>query len=315
MRGLAVVRELGAGTLVGPPRLEAWAAALGVRYVAAEPRDVASVGALRDAALLVIDVFPRGVVGELAGLLNDPGAAPAWLVARRVTPAYYLHPAVRDAIETAFEQLVWCEEPPGALTTLRVPQRRVPPVLMRAPTLDRATARDRLGVRDDRHLVLALGAGDPARQAHLVRLLAKIAARAGAELRFVSDELPASGAGVRLVPASAWLRAADVIVSAGGYHAVHETQAAGVPTIYIPQARRYDDQSWRVRNLPVATDPATLERMVRALLARPVGDGRDAGSGGVDAMDGRSGAGTLAHLIERRVELGVLPQEEIAAMA
>lgn len=310
MRGLAVLRELGAGTLVGPPRLASWAAALGVRYVAAEPPDIASVRASCDAGLLVVDVFPRGVVGELAPLLTPRRAPAAWLVARRVTPAYYLHPRVRDAIETAFEQVVWCEEPPDGLAALRVPQRQVPPVLVRAPMLDRATARARLGVGDDRPLVLALGAGDPTRQAHLARLLGTIAARAHAELRFVSDDLPAAHPVVYLFPASAWLCAADVIVSAGGYHAVHETQAAGVPTIYIPQARRYDDQWWRVRNLPVAADPATLERLVRALLGRPVGDRRDAG-----VVDGGGGAGTLASLIQRRVQLGVFAKEEIAAMA
>ena len=39
-----------------------------------------------------------------------------------------------------------------------------------------------------------------------------------------------------------------VTLIAGGYHAFHETRRAGVPTIYIPQRRRYDDQWWRVRD-------------------------------------------------------------------
>ncbi|MBI2207502.1 MAG: hypothetical protein HYU41_27030, partial [Candidatus Rokubacteria bacterium] len=272
LRGLAVLHALGTGTLVGPRRLASWAAALGVDYVAADPHEIANVTALRNAALLLVDVFPRGVVGELA---QDTCAAPRWLVTRRVTPAYYLDPRVRETIETGFEQIVWCEEPPAELMTLRVPRHRVPPVLLCPPVLDRDAARRRLGVTNDRRLILALGTGDPGRQGHLARLLGKIAARADADLRFVSDDLPAGGPVLRLFPAAAYLRAADVVVAAGGYHAVHETQAVGVPTIYIPQARRYDDQWWRVRNLPVATDPATLERMVRDLLAASLGNGSE----------------------------------------
>jgi hypothetical protein len=308
LRGLAVLRELGAGTLVAPARLAGWASALGVPHAPAEPHQLQRVRPLSEAALLLVDVFPRGVVGELAGVLAARVATgrPTWLVARRVTPAYYLDPGVRVAIERAYERIVWCEEPPSELRGLRVHRRHVPPVLLRVPRLPRDGARESLRVGADRRLIVAIGAGDPARQACLARLLGRIAGRADADVRFVSDDLPPTDVIVPCFPAAAWLAAAEVVVASGGYHAVHETLAAGVPTVYVPQRRRYDDQGWRVRHLPVAMDPPALERAVRALLAR----GR-----GVDAGDaGPSGAAALARLVERRVQRGVLREEEIAAM-
>lgn len=302
MRGLAVLHRLGTGVIVLPAPLAPWAEALGFDHVAVtDPRDPAWLDRVTGVDLLLVDVFPRGVVGELV----VPPGTPAWLVSRRVAAAYYLDPGVRAAIESRYELIVWTEEPPAELAALRVPAVRIAPVVLDAAPLDRAEARARLGVPDRRPLVLALGAGNPGRQADLRGLLARIAARAAAALRFVSHELPEDGEVVRLFPASAWLAAADVVVAAGGYHAVHETRRAGVPAVFVPQRRRYDDQAWRVRGETVAASPAELERAIQALLA------------GRREVEPRSGAGdlALARLVERRVERGVLAQEEIAAMA
>ncbi len=124
LRGLALLSRLGSGLLVGPARLEPWATALGVRY--ASPPDEGEVdpdrlrrlreawlGTLPRPDLLVVDVFPRGIVGELAGLVRE---VPRWLVTRWVPTAYYLHPPVREALER-FEFVLWTEPPPPALAS------------------------------------------------------------------------------------------------------------------------------------------------------------------------------------------------------
>jgi UDP:flavonoid glycosyltransferase YjiC (YdhE family) len=302
LRGLAVLGRLGGGTLVGPARLRPWADALGVRYTSPpDGAEAAWVAAQPPPDLLLADVFPRGVVGELAPWL---GRVPAWLVTRRVVPDYYLRPVVRRALESGFERVLWTEEPPEALRALAVAQDRVPSVLLRVPALPRDDARRRLGVARDRPLILALGSGEPARQARLCRLLVAIAARAGAALRFVSDELPQAAPVARLFPAAAWLPAADVVVSAAGYHAFHETAAAGVPAVFVPQRRRYDDQWWRAREAVVAGDPAALETAIGRLLRegcrpRPVEDG----------------AGAVARAVEGRVQPRVLREEQVAPVA
>jgi hypothetical protein len=303
LRGLAVLTALGRGTLVGPARLRPWADAAGVDFASPPSgHEAAWVSARPRPDLLIADVFPRGVIGELVPWL---GRVPVWVVARRVVPGYYLGDPVRATLESCVERVLWCEEPPPALTALAVAQTRVPPVLLPAPALPRAEARGRLGLDGARPLILALGSGEPERQARLCRLLAKIAARAGASLRFVSTELEAAAPVLRLFPAAAWLEAADVVVTAAGYHAFHETTAAGVPTVFVPQRRRYDEQAWRAREGPLATDPAGLEAAVVRLLR----DGRRR------PRTVEDGAGTVAAAIERRVQPRVLREEEIAPVA
>lgn len=301
LRGLAVLSRLGHGTLLGPPALAPWAAALDVDYLS--PPDPRWFADAPPPALLVVDVFPRGVVAELMPLLERAPAA--WLVARRVREDYYLHPPVRAAIESRYELVLWCETPPDALAHLVVRARRLPPILLRPPALDRMDARRRLGVSADERLILALGSGDAERQRLLCRLLGKIAGRHGAALRFVSAELPPAPPVVALFPAAAWLSAADVVVTAAGYHGAHETALAGVPTVLVAQARPYDDQRWRARGRVTAADPAALETAIARLLA--------GGRRRPERVE--DGAAALARLIERRVKLGVLAQEEIAPVA
>ncbi len=303
LRGLAILGRLGGGTLVGPSRLRAWAEAAGVAYASPPAGEVAAWIAVQPRPdLLLADVFPRGVVGELTPWL---GRVPAWLVTRRVVPDYYLRPAVRRALESCFERVLWTEEPPPALRALAVAQNDVAPVLLAVDALPRDEARHRLGVAEDRPLVLGLGSGEPVRQARLGRLLGAIAARAGATLRFVSDELPPARSVVRLFPAASVLAAADVVVSAAGYHAFHETAAAGVPTVFVPQRRRVDDQWWRARDALVAGDPASLEAAVVRLLR----EGRRRPRRLED------GAGAVARAVQRRVQAGVLTQEKVAPVA
>jgi hypothetical protein len=303
LRGLALLRALGHGTLVGPARLAGWARSLGVAFLAPPVDDLSAwFERLRPPELLLVDVFPRGVVGELGRVLES---APVWLVSRWVRPDYYLHPGVREALESRYERILWAEEPDPALRQLRIPQTQVGSVVLGVEPLPRGQARRELDVRGERALVLALGSGAPERQALLLRVLAKVAARVGAALRFVSDVLPPSAPVVRLFPAARWLRAADVLVSAGGYHAVHEARAAGVPSVFVPQARRYDDQFRRVAGEVVALDPAALERAVHALLGREQRPWRSLGEGARRAAD----------LVQRRVEQGVLGEEQVAAMA
>jgi hypothetical protein len=309
LRGLAILSRLGHGTLVGPPALAPWAAALGVAYLT--PSSARWFAEAEPPALLVTDVFPRGVVAELTPLLERAPAA--WLVARRVREGYYRHPPVRAAIESRYERVLWCEAPPPALADLRVPATRLDPVLLRPPALARAEARRRLGVAADEPLILALGSGDAERQRLLCRLLATIAVRQRAALRFVSSDLTPAPPVVALFPAAAFLGAADLVVSAAGYHAVYETALAGVPTVLVPQQRAYDAQAWRAHErlsaagppCAMASDPAALEAAIARLLreSRP----RHARLG--------DGAVALARLIERRVEPGVLVEEQIAPVA
>ena len=303
LRGLALLSRLGRGTLLGPARLAHWGAMLGVDYRAApEPYEREWIGTLAPPDLLLVDVFPRGVVGELPPLLER---APAWLISRAVSPAYYLHPPVRAAISRHYERIVWTEPPAVVLRGLPVSQLDAPPMLLRPSPLTKPDARRALGVLSGQRLLLGLGSGDVDHQARLCRLLGKIAARVGVALRVISTDLAPVAPVTPVFPAARVLAGADVIVTAGGYHAFWETRLAGVPTVFMPQRRRYDDQGQRVAGAIVATDPHDLEAQVRRLLV----------DGVVDPQPIGDGAALLARLVERRVQDGVLAEEEVAPLA
>jgi len=305
VRGLAVLGRLGArapsilGTLLAPARFRHWARVEGVP-LRSPPEDarqrpslacwLSKVLAELRPHLLLVDVFPRGLLGELGAALA-PGAPTAWLVARRVQPDYYLQPQVRRMIEERYARLLWCEGADARLRVLNVRQQDVAPVLIRSPSqlLSRGAARSRLGVAPRAPLVLAVGTGPVDRQADLLRLLLKVRARLWPqtpfELRVLSTELAArmeDGWQVLSVfPALPLLPAADLLVLAAGYHAVHEAHIAGVPAVFVPQPRRYDDQFGRAAPLPKLSAPEDVEAAVRAALcaraaplaAPPAGDG------------------------------------------
>ena len=298
MRGLAVLGRLGSGTLIGPARLEAWATSLGIDVRPEEE----GLPQLASGDLLLVDVFPRGVVAEIEASLAH---SRAWLVSRWVRPDYYLHPPVRQAIESRYERILWGEPPPAALATLNVPQEVVGPILMRPEPMAGKDARSALGVESDRPLVLALGSGDEDAQARFRRLLIKVATRVDAELRFVSDVLPPSPPVVRVFPAARVFPGADAVVSAAGYTAFHEILESGVPAVFVPQNRQVDDQFERAQGQVVAKSPEELEGALRRLLAGRHGLGRRT----------PDGARRIAGLIQGRTQEGILGGEQVAPMA
>ena len=109
--------------------------------------------------------------------------------------------------------------------------------------LSRNRAREALGLAPHDRVILALGSGALDLQARQQSMLKKVARCLDAKLRFLSDELDGA---TKAFPASPLFPAADAIVSAGGYHAFHEISASGLPAVFIPQERLYDDQAGRV---------------------------------------------------------------------
>lgn len=295
-RGLAVLRRVRRRhpdlpvALLAPGRAAPWAAAEGVPLVsppeglptAAETPGAPSretLGAWVTATLdrwrpatLLIDVFPRGVLGELSLVPATSWPGRTLLLARAVRPSYYLAPALQRWLHgDRIGELLWCERPPPELRALSLPQREVAPVLVRRPDecLSRAAARARLGIGSPRErLVLALGSGSATSQQALARLLERVAEGLRVRLdvpvrvHLASAELRAEARGALqvgpLLPAMEVLRGADVVVAAGGYHAAHETAALEVPAVFLPQRRRYDDQHARVKERRCARTPVAL---------------------------------------------------------
>src|SRR5262249_4115266 len=49
-------------------------------------------------------------------------------------------------------------------------------------------------------------------------------------------------------PLSECLLGVRLLIGAAGYHLVHEARSAGVPGLFLPMRRQYDDQAGRLRD-------------------------------------------------------------------
>lgn len=210
--------------------------------------------------LLLVDVFPRGVLADL-----PEGPWKKVLVTRWVHPRYYLSPPVLAALRGY--DLVLASEPlhPDLLEALG-PVHRIEPLILRQP--DRT-------LNLPRPTVLALGSGPQHLQQRLQHRLQALSAVHGFWLRWSSMTNDPT-----LYPAAAWFRDADLVVSAAGYQTFYEVVEAGVPALFLPQKRKTDDQAGRAEGrlgvtpptpCRVARTPSELERELVWLLenARP----------------------------------------------
>ena len=226
-----------------------------------------------DPALLVVDAFPAGVVGELAELLPE-FPCPRVLVCRHLKSGTTPAPEV---LRPLFARVVAVEPPAPDWAE---PALAVGPVLIRDADelLPRDEARRRLGVPGTAPVVLGVSSDEPEWTASFFGLLAKALARSCPEavLRLASPYL-STGAdphGVDHYPLLELMPGVDVVVGPAGYNLYHEAQACGVPAIFLPRERRYDDQHWRARDSRVADSPEALERLLAATVSEAPPEGR-----------------------------------------
>ena len=206
----------------------------------------------KPARALIIDTFPRGLLGELAELL-PAGPRPRILIHRDLNPDYVQAKNLLPFTAQHYEHILI----PGEGTSL--PLAALPQIQHTEPWLlygaaelpSPEAARVRLGLGDDpRPLVIVLAAGRPEELAGYGQLTATLhQTYPHLAVRCLALELP-PGCPPPLwqacYPALAVLPAASLVVGGGGYHTVYECQAAGVPLVAWPRSRRYDRQALRV---------------------------------------------------------------------
>lgn len=230
---------------------------------------------LHDAVSVVLDGLPHD--GLLAATADHPRVTWWWLRAamwRRGTGLRWrgrsaaFHGVLEPGEFAAAGDEGWTVRDRDRVTTLA-------PITMldRAELLDRSVARDRLGLGDEPAVVL----------------------------RDVDAVVP----GFTVIdPEPRSLRAADLVVSAAGYTAFHETLAAGVPVVFVPSPDATDDQLARARfaaaaGVALCAEPATDLDDVLATAARP--ETRAALAARCAELPFGNGAGEAAELIAARL--------------
>jgi hypothetical protein len=180
--------------------------------------------------LMVVDTFPRGLLGELAEVQFP---CPAWLVARWLKLSYALQPPVREAVER-YQQVLCAELSPWDCG------------LELGPVISPPQPAQRDGT------ILWLGSG-PLQTQDLVRQVLPLGA-----------VIAAPDLNVPRHDVAQLLSQVGLVVSAGGYNAYHEIVQAGTPAIFWPQSRLYDQQELRVQGL-LGPRPRAWHRLVHDL--------------------------------------------------
>jgi predicted glycosyltransferase len=245
--------------------------------------------------LLLVDTFPAGSFNELPGLL-DLGTKNVFIY-REVRPEVASQPTFQSALGL-YDLILRIDEGSGSTAPETVPPEledcvsRVGPVLLRSAseTYDRPAARELLGLPPaGRAVYVSVGGGGDRDAESLLRSLATAAA-ALPEVRFVI------GAGLLYrgrewtAPNVMWtrrpvlvecFRAFDAAITAGGFNTVWELMHCGVPCLFLPLPRGWDDQESRVarcvaagagRLLP-SREPGEIVAALRELLRDEVLEG------------------------------------------
>lgn len=171
--------------------------------------------------LLLVDVFPRGVLGELAAL-EFP--CPAWLVSRWVCSDYFHRSEVMGAL-SRYEEILGVERCNGPVT-----QDLGPVVESPSPSAPQCNR------------LLLLGSGPLQLQREQASILEDLAPNLGLELQIASAEL-----GLYCPRPLEVIASASLVVSAAGYNSYAQIVQSGRPVVWWPQKRLYDDQGMRSR--------------------------------------------------------------------
>ena len=247
-------------------------------------------GALTDLPyeLLIVDTFPRGLLGELVTLLpkidERRGRFQRALIGRDLEPRYVAWANVPAMVEQTYD-LVIAAEP--NVTWLEAKRGRVLTRHSAAPWLICGAdewlmpmmARAALNIEacDSRPVALVLGCGQRAEAVAAAAAARALAARVAdrTHVRFVScdpEALAIAGTlGLCLWPALAVLPGVDLLLGAGGYNTVYEARATRTPLLAVPQPRRYDRQALRLRESERCTDWQQAIDRAAAWLAIPPG--------------------------------------------
>lgn len=187
-----------------------------------------------DCGCLIVDTFPRGLGGELAGLLGTLPVTKV-LIHRDLNPNYIAEAGLRGFVRSTYDLILIPGEGEGFADLPAAVVTR--PWLIRDPQPKRGGG----GI-----LVCASGeASELSWYGAVVRYL-----HAEAEVRCVAPTCPPGcprECWIEHWPAADYYPKTDVVVGGAGYNTIHECAAWGIPLIARPWPRTYDRQWLRAR--------------------------------------------------------------------
>jgi hypothetical protein len=210
---------------------------------------VASHIALTAPHCLIVDTFPRGLVGELEDILcSIPGRKV--FVQRDLNPEYAAAFDLNTFVSKSYDLVLIPGEAaehgigpsPRTVTTA--------PWLVRSSDeiLTRDRARDLLGLHRPKPCVIVCAAGNRHELAWYGTVAAHLLESACCDVRCIAPLRPDTcplELWVSYWPALDLYAAGDVMVGGAGYNTIHQSLACGVPLVTRPWPRKYDRQALR----------------------------------------------------------------------
>ena len=196
---------------------------------------------------LIVDVFPRGLGGELVNCFVQQPNLTRVLVARNL-PSGYLHQFQVESFVRNNYQRVFRIEPEAPFENL--PQSQLTcPVIFQAATTSPTPAT----TQDGERRVLVIGSGTHAECQELRRLAddlnsiarSNIADDTSQPCKFYFHGPTLAGNGRFYWPPASQLAGFDLIIGNAGYNLFWETRLTRVPAILFARPRKYDNQRIR----------------------------------------------------------------------
>jgi len=202
---------------------------------------------------LIVDTFPRGLGGELAGLLGSLAATKV-LVHRDLNPRYVAEADLRDFVKSAYDLVLIPGESEGNAFA-KLPNAVVtdPWLVRNADELtSRRKARQLLKIEDARQpCILVCASGTSQELRWFGAVVSKLLDRSPhAAIRCVAPSLPPGcprECWIKYWPAADLHPATDIVIGSAGYNTIYECLAGGMPLIARPWPRLYDRQWLRAR--------------------------------------------------------------------
>ena len=222
---------------------------------AQETREAATAEIARcSPSCLIVDTFPRGICGELAGVLGGLKAYKV-LVHRDLNPSYSAAAGIRAFVAEHYDMVLAPGAAEGSLLgDLPIASTTEPWLVRSADQIpDRSIARNvlRLG-RDEPACVLVCASGKAGELSWYGEVLSAIRRRdARTPARIVAAERPHDCPPeywIRYWPAMDLFGCAAVVVGGAGYNTIQECLAWGAPLVARAWPRTYDRQELRARN-------------------------------------------------------------------
>jgi predicted glycosyltransferase len=199
---------------------------------------------------LIVDTFPRGLVGELPAFFRSFQGRKIF-VQRDLNPQYSAAFHLEDFIRDSYDLVVV----PGdaSVEPASYAQVTAPWVVRSWPEVpSRERALELLKLDGTRPCVIVCAAGNPDELQWYGAVAALLLESGRCHVRCIAPFCPDGcppGCWVRYWPAMDLYAAADVVVGGAGYNTIYECLACGVPLIARPWPRKYDRQGLRANGV------------------------------------------------------------------